>query len=101
MAQKTRKDTEYAWYATRTGYSKPANATLEDMKRAYWASVIGGDNSKVTATDLQFIWLHKLTGVGAATKALPDLWREAVVGAGGVAANDINENQFIYYTIVP
>lgn len=101
MAPKTRKDTEWAWYATRSGINHTTNTPLVEMQHAYWAKAVGGARTGETATDLQVRWLHTLTGVGANTKALPDLWREAVVGAGGKAANDINENKFIYYTIVP
>lgn len=99
MAQKTRKDTEYTWYATRSSVSYPTNPTLADMKRIYWAKTVGADINKVTATDLEWRWLKTLTGVTG--KTIPDMWREAVVGAGGKAENDIEANRFIYYTIVP
>lgn len=101
MAQKTRKDIEWVWYATRSGITHPSNATLTDMQHAYWAQTVGGARSGETATDLQVRWLHSLTGVGATTKTLPDLWREAVVGAGLPVENDIEANQFTYYTNVP
>lgn len=100
MAKQTLSDVTWKWYATRSGITHAANSPLNQMQWDYWAKTVGGARAGETATDLQVKWLHTLTGVGAATKALPDLWREAVVGAGLPPANDIEENQYTYYSNV-
>lgn len=93
--EKTRRGIEYEWYAQRPSVSYPPNARLSDMQRIYWAKTVGADVNKITATDLQWLWLKSLTGV--TSKFLPDMWREAVIGIGKTPAPSLEENRWIYY----
>jgi hypothetical protein len=82
------------WYAKRAGVTYPANATLKDMQHTYWSKVVAPPRT-TTITDLEWSWLKTLTGV--TSKSYADMWREAVVGAGGVPTNSLVENKIIYY----
>jgi len=83
------------WFAKRAGVTYPANATLRDMQHTYWSKVVNASGNNKTLADLEWAWLKTLTGVSS--KFIPDMWREAVIGAGAVPSNSLVENKIIYY----
>lgn len=100
-----RKDAEFAFFTRKcaaAGINLPANSTLTDYRRSYWAKQVNSTNNQEMETDLEWKWLKTLPGVTG--KTLPDMWREAVVGlaqAGLQPSNDLNENITLYYTLAP
>ena len=87
------------WYATRSG--EPANVQTDMHKRSYFISKgIAGSISGVAKplSQMEREWLQTQTGV--TSKRLPDMWVEAVAGAGKTPSKSINENQYIFYSQV-
>lgn len=90
---------EWSWFATHiSGFT--TNTPIEDLKRAYFVSIVGEQAKDEDVHSLEKRWLHSLTGVGASTSNYGDLWREAVVGAGQTPDNDITQNKIIYFKTV-
>ena len=87
---------EHDWYATRS--SVAANAPLNDHKRAYYVSQSIDDSGGKPTSQMEWEWLHTLTGV--TSNEIADMWVQAVAGAGKTPANSINENKYIYYSSV-
>lgn len=95
IQDKSLSSAEHDWYATRSGM--PSNAPLNEHKRAYYVSQgVTGLNKPLTQMERE--WLQKLTGV--TSQRLPDMWLQAVAGAGKSPSRNINQNRFIYYTQV-
>lgn len=91
-------DAERQWYSTRAGLTFTQNTPVNEMKRAFYAKTLASNNNQETLQDLEWRWLKTLTGVTGKYPA--DMWREAVVGAGGVPANSLTENKVKYFQLV-
>ena len=87
---------EHDWYATRSGVA--GNAPLNDHKRAYYISLSISDAGGKPTSQMEWEWLHTLTGV--TSNELADMWVQAVAGAGKTPANSISENKYLYYSSV-
>lgn len=91
-------DAERQWYSTRAGLTFTQNTPINEMKRAFYAKIVGSSNGQLPLNDLEWLWLKTLTGV--TSKYIGDMWREAVVGAGATPVNSIIENKIKYFQSV-
>jgi len=89
-------EVESSWI--RSKHTLHARARNEEVKRSYQVSVAGSQGRNESAIELEKRWLRKLTGV--TSKEYADMWREAVVGAGGVPENSIQANKELYFRLV-
>lgn len=96
IQDKTMTAAEHDWYATRSGVV--AYAPLNDHKRAYYIARGVSDANGKKISQMEKEWLAKQTGV--TSKYIPDMWVEAVAGAGKTPGGSVTANKFVFYTQV-
>ncbi len=71
------------------------------LRRVYYSTYLGGDNSKATLSELEFRWLNKYIRDNGGTPTddySPTLWREVVSVIGKTPSNFLNDNRLTFYT---
>ncbi len=82
-----------------TGFT--AQTPVGQLRRVYYATYLGGDNSAATLADLEARWMKKyITDQGAtpiASDYAPELWQQIVASIGKTPSKFMNDNQLTFY----
>lgn len=92
---------ERSWLLTHTT-GTTAQTPLNDIKRRYFVSQIGGPAADVKSlNDLERQWLRKVItdalGTPSATIYTEQLWKEAVSALGYSVSKFLNQNKINFY----
>lgn len=93
---------ERSWFQIRgnmNGLSVNAGTPLNELKRRYFISQIGGAAANINSLeDLEKQWLRAVIGSGVSnTRYLADLWRQAVGAKGLSVSVRMEENKKTFY----
>lgn len=89
---------ERSWFAQKIS-GLPATTPLNDIKRKYYMSQIGGADVRYLS-DLEVQWLRKVITTAGGTPTgnyLADLWKQAVGVNGLRVSKSMDENKQTYY----
>lgn len=77
-----------------------ATTPFNDIKRAYYISILGANSERKSLGDMEVVWLiNRITAAGGtpASQYPADLWRELNAAEGFKVAQSTNENRMTYY----
>lgn len=97
-------EVERAYYVRKLGVQAAGTKPLNQIKREYWAQVIGSGAATTPFNELQIKWIMKVIANAGATPASnyeTDLWRQMVALIGGTPVRNITQNQIIFFSTAP
>lgn len=100
MAATFLRQVERDWLLKKTtGFT--AQTPIGQLRRVYWSTYLGGDNSKIGPEDLEVMWLRKYItdkgGTPTPTAYNTDLWKQVVAIIGQTPTNFLNDNKILFY----
>ena len=94
---------ERQWFYKKVGSGVDSQTPINDIKKIYFISEIGGASADVTHLgDLEKQWLRKRISdngdTPVTTKYVSELWRQVVASEGLTPSARIEENKMTFYT---
>jgi len=92
------KELERAYFVRKAGGAAP-NVPFNQVKRDYIAGFIGGLDRSTKMEEVEILFLRKIADDDGQTPAkyYGDLWKQAVIAAGGTPSDNLNENKIYFY----
>jgi hypothetical protein len=92
---------ERAWMLKQLGSALYSSSTpFNDIKRAYYISVLGANSERKSLGDMEVVWLiNRITAAGGTPSSQypADLWKELNTAEGFNVSLSTSENRMTYY----
>lgn len=93
------RQVERDWLSRKTT-GNTAQTPLGELQRKYWSQYIPNSSSSASLGDLESQWLNKYITTAGHTpggQTNSSLWKQAVIAAGVVPSNFLNDNKIKFY----
>lgn len=92
------KEVERAYFVRKAGGAEPTEP-FNQVKRRYIAEFVGGLTPATKMDEAEILFLRKIADDDGQTPAeyIGDLWKQAVIAAGGTPSDHMNENKIYFY----